>query len=392
MNIEIDTKLFIRLLVAAFNNNVKIENIENIDWEQVYNISKKNSVSNIICYAIDKLGFEVPQEAYKKFKTDQLISVRHDAIQECEIKSLLDEYEENGIKCIVLKGTILKDIFPSSDMRVMGDVDLLLKKEQIPLAHAILLKNGYTEIVEENQNKETNPHEEYKKAPIMLVELHKFLFPQKGFEDIFEHYNHIWNNVVSYENYKNIYQMNDNEFYIYMILHIMKHYKRGGTGVRSLLDVWVYIKEKELNWDYIDSVFKRLGFSKFEKSIKELASIWFDGKENNNVLYKDMTEFILGSGTYGTEKNFKVAGIVKEEEGKTAGVKHILNIVFLPFDSMCMLYPALKKAPFLLLVYWIIRIFDRLINKKSKLKNEIAISSDVQYAQKLKNHFKNIGL
>ena len=391
-NIKLNTKLLLQLLSYALNDNAKIDDVRNVDWEQLYIISKKNSVSNLICYAIDKLGVDVPKEIYKKFKEDQLIAIRRDAIQEHEIKNLLEEYEKNGIECIVLKGLILKKLFASSDMRIMGDLDLLLKKEFIPAADSILIRNGYTEIVEENQDKETNPHEEYKKPPIMLVELHKFLFPQKGFETIFEYYESIWDRTVAYENYKNIHQINDEEFYIYMILHIMKHYKRGGTGVRSLIDVWVFISKKQLDWEYINKTFAELNMSDFEKHIRELVRIWFGGKENSDTVYDEMTEFILDSGTYGNEKNFKTISISKENNGKSTYIKHMMKIVFIPYKGMRTIYPILNKLPFLLPVFWVVRIFDRLLNKRDKLKDEVEMASDVQYLNKIKKHLNDVGL
>ena len=53
-NIELNIKKFMQLLAYAFNDNIKPENIEDADWNTIYNFSKKHSVSNIICYAIDK--------------------------------------------------------------------------------------------------------------------------------------------------------------------------------------------------------------------------------------------------------------------------------------------------------------------------------------------------
>lgn len=389
---EFNVNLFMQLITYAFDDSVKIDDAENVDWENIYALSKHHGIANIIGYTVDKLKPKISEELYSKFRTEQLMAVRNDAIQEFEIKKLLDCYEKEGIECIVLKGTVLKKLYPSSDMRIMGDLDLLVKKEQIPLAHEFLIKNGYTEIVEENQDKQSNPHEEYRKPPVMLVELHKFLFPQAGFENIFEYYTDIWKRTEPYMGYKNIYMMNDNEFYIYMILHIMKHYKRAGTGMRSLLDIWVFLKEKTPEREYTDRVFEKLGLLKFEQHIRELAQILFDGKENNDEVYKDMTEFILGSGTYGNEKNFKTMNVSKEGMSKASRIRYIVKITFLPFESMCLLYPSLKKAPFLLPVYWVLRAFDRVTNKHNKVKNEIEMSMDTQYSKKLIKHFKNVGL
>lgn len=378
------------LIRAAFGQDAEIA--DGIDWEKLYFYALKHHVANIVCYALDRLKISPGKNVYDAFKTEQMKAIRTDMLQEREINVILKEYEEQNIAAVALKGFVLKDMYPSRDMRVMGDLDLLLKKEDIPRGHDILIKNGYTEVVEEYQDKETNPHEEYRKPPVMMLELHKFLFPKKGFEEIFDYYEHIWDRCVTVGEYKNIYRMNDEEFYIYMIFHIMKHYRLAGTGIRSILDVWVFLKDTQIDRGYVDAVLEKLGMKKFEEHICTLAQIWFGKKQNNDPLYDEMGEYILGSGTYGTEKNFKTRGALDADGKNASGIKYMLNIAFPGYKAMCILYPSLKKIPVALPVYWVIRIIDRLVHKKEDLKKEMEISSDAKYLQKLKKHFDEVGV
>ena len=266
-------KAILGLIRAAFGQKAEIA--DDIDWENLYLCALKHHVANIVCYALDSLKIKPEKKVYDAFKTEQMRALRTDMLQEREIDAILKEYEQQNIAAIALKGFVLKEMYPSRDMRVMGDLDLLLKREDIPRGHEVLIKNGYTEIVEEYQDKETNPHEEYRKPPVMMIELHKFLFPKNGFEEIFDYYEHIWNRCVRVGEYQNIYRMNDEEFYIYMIFHIMKHYRLAGTGIRSILDVWVFLKDTRIDRGYVDGVLEKLGMKKFEEHIRTLAEIWF---------------------------------------------------------------------------------------------------------------------
>lgn len=383
-------KAILALIRAAFGQKAEIA--DDIDWEKLYLYASKHHVANIVCYALDSLKIKPEKKVYDAFKTEQMRALRTDMLQEREIDAILKEYEEQNIKAVALKGFVLKGMYPLRDMRVMGDLDLLLKREDIPRGHEILIKNGYTEIVEEYQDKETNPHEEYRKPPIMLLELHKFLFPKKGFEEIFDYYEHIWDRCVTVGEYKNIYRMNDEEFYIYMIFHIMKHYKLAGTGIRSILDVWVFLRDTQIDRGYVDGVLEKLGMKKFEEHIRTLAEIWFDEKESDDPLYDEMGEYIFESGTYGTEKNYKTRDALDADGKNASGIKYMLNIAFPGYKSMCMLYPSLEKIPVALPVYWIARIIDRLIHKREDLKKEIEISSDTKYLEKLKKHFDEVGV
>ena len=47
--------------------------------------------------------------------------------------------------------------------------------------------------------------------------------------------------------------------------------------------------------------------------------------------------------------------------------------VFIPYHQMCMFYPCLWKLPFLLPVFWVVRLVGSLFNanKRRKLKIEL---------------------
>ena len=49
------------------------------------------------------------------------------------------------------------------------------------------------------------------------------------------------------------YRFSDEDFYLFLTAHEYKHYSWGGTGLRSLMDVYVYLKNLEgrLDWNYI---------------------------------------------------------------------------------------------------------------------------------------------
>ena len=42
----------------------------------------------------------------------------------------------------------------------------------------------------------------------------------------------------------------------------------------------------------------------------------------------------------------------------------------MPYSSMCVKYPFLKKMPFLLPVMWVVRWFDAVFNKRDNIKRQ----------------------
>ena len=77
--------------------------------------------------------------------------------------------------------------------------------------------------------------------------------------------------------------------------------KRGelkGTGLRSLLDTYVYLQKETLDMDYVQAEAEKLGMAEFEEQNRALALHLFTG-ERLTEADDEMLEFILASGVYG---------------------------------------------------------------------------------------------
>lgn len=74
-----------------------------------------------------------------------------------------------------------------------------------------------------------------------------------------------------------------------MMVHAFKHYNAGGTGIRSLVDVYVYLSKKaeQMDWDYIEGELEKLDIDAFEKRFRVLAKKVF----GEDVTSMDGVEF-----------------------------------------------------------------------------------------------------
>ena len=98
-----------------------------------------------------------------------------------------------------------------------------------------------------------------------------------------------------------------------------------------------------------------------------------------------MTEFItlyvMESGAYGTHEAGVVAAGVKQMQigggnAKRTRGRVFAKRVFLPYDSMTVKYPVLKKCPILLPVFWVVRWVDVILHKRKKI---IQVSEEMSY-------------
>ena len=194
--------------------------------------------------------------------------------------------------------------------------------------------------------------------------------------------------------YKYTYDFNDEDFYIYFIDHLSKHYKEGGCGLRYLFDCYIYLSNfTNLNFDYINQEMEKLNLSTFEKNFKNLSFDLFDG-QNLSTLENDMLYYIIDSKTHGTIDHAQAVLVETENGKKTHKVKYLMKRVFPSTEFMKNKYDILNHLPFLLPFMYIHRFNMALFRHKGLIKDEFnnLNNFDVKKAEKIKELHKKSGL
>ena len=100
-------------------------------------------MENIVAYAISATAHNVPADIRKLFEKSIYVSIMQDARQDDALDELQSIFNSKQIKHMVLKGYIIKSLYPSPDMRTMGDIDILLQLKQSKEEKGILSSLGY---------------------------------------------------------------------------------------------------------------------------------------------------------------------------------------------------------------------------------------------------------
>jgi hypothetical protein len=364
MRREID--YFLYLLSALAHNTAPPTPPENLNWGYLHRFSAYHSLSNMVCYGIDQLEseFQPEPEILKKFQRDQKIALAKEAAQYLTLKQVLKTFEEHQIPCLPLKGCLIKYLYPRPDMRLMADMDILFKDEQTKEVINLMLGLGFT-LEHAGGN-----HDVYVKNPFINIEMHRRLVPVDS--PYYEYLQKTWARAYLEEDSLYIYRLSPEDFYIYFLIHLAKHYTKGGTGVRSVLDIWLYQRhfESQMDRKYIEHELEKIKLPEFEKNIRKLAEIWFD-KGKSSALYEKMAAYILASGAYGTGKHGIIA-FMNENKGNqqsSVGIMKImyrLNLFFPGLKHMSILYPILHRLPFLLPLTWLLRGLKCLLFKRQR--------------------------
>ena len=356
--------LGIILLIKSAITGEKHTLPEDFDFEAAAKVAKKHQITALFYYGALNCGISEDLPIMQKLfmLTCGLISLSER--QNYELNNLFQKFDASKIDYMPLKGTLLKKLYPKSEMRTMSDADILIRTEQHDSIRPIMLELGFVEKIESN-------HEFVWEKKDIVIELHKRLIPSYN-KDYYNYYGDGWRLAQLSSNNSTRYEMSAEDEFIYNFTHYAKHYRDAGVGIKHIVDLWVYkINNPKLDDSYILSELKKLQLDVFYKNTMDTLEVWFgNGKLTEQT--KLITQIIFGSGVYGTHEAHILSAAVKSS--KTLGTAQktrlvrILHTIFLPYSSMVNRYTILKKFPFLLPVMWLVRWFEALFIKKGAIK------------------------
>lgn len=384
-------KYLIELIKSVILSKQPPEKPNEVSFEEIFKISKKHHITNMIYYAIIKLKNKPDEKLLKLWKQEYSISIMRDIVQKEEFSVLKNVFNENAIKHIPLKGFELKKLYPKSDMRDMSDLDILIQNKDREKVKKLLEGLSYT-----TEKYGKGKDDIYYKKPIMNIEIHNSLLP----ESLIEKYPYLlklnkMEKSIKIKDYT--YSFSKDDILIYGIVHIAKHFEIAGTGIKSVIDWYLYSKKnfKNIDWNYVNSSLEELNLNKFYQTLIDLGKVWFEEKSHTD-LTKNFEEHIFNSGAYGNI-NDRILNNLAKNNNKISLVDRIRTLKKMTFPTylvMCEQYPILKTRKKLLYLYYIKRIFEIIFfRRKNKLKIiKTIFSEDKSTISKRKQFYKDIGL
>lgn len=292
------------LLSCSVNDIVPdSERLVYMDLDSVYRLSSKHMVSASVAVALNSAG------VYEhKFSQMLARAQRKAVIFEKNITQIFNCFETAGIWYMPLKGSILKDLYPKFGMREMADIDILVDKERSMDVKQIMLDLGFSV-----KSFGINNVDVYNKQPLSNIEIHKSLFGHQHDRKLYDYYSNIKTKLVKDEGNSFGFHFTPEDFYVFMIAHEYKHYISGGTGLRSLLDTYVYLKSYNLNYEYIKQELGKLGVIEFEELNRNMAFALYDGIGEYD---SELLEYFIDSGTFGNVDHIVHNSITRSKGGK----------------------------------------------------------------------------
>lgn len=342
---------------------------EDVSLGELYGYSRLHGVEAMVFHGLEQLDIPGNDPVWQNWRNRADMLLTQSIVQLAERDALFAALPAAGIRILPVKGCWLKEQYPDIDYRQMSDLDILIRPEDRAKAETIMSQLGYDK---KTEIESAENHDTYAKPPYMSVELHHSLLMEE--DTWFAYYSDVWERAVPEAGFPGVFRLKPEDEYIFYFVHLVKHLLFAGTGIRSFLDgrvhrtVW-----KDMDRAYLEQEFETLGMTELVRCAETLTDCWFGSGAPVPGELEVMADSILSAGTYGTESgrfrnHMKKAG-KKIRNPFLIKICFLLSCLFLPLRHMQLLYPVLKKVPYLLPVFWIWRPIHRLLFRPQAVSN-----------------------
>lgn len=288
--------------------------------------------------------------------------------------------EENNIQYLVVKGIGISQTYPEPFTRAMGDHDILVRPRDFENAKKALAQINYFGEKNSSTFKDVTLFKKGEKK----VELHHALF-DVGIESFAACFTEqLWENPMRLDLNGGTILVPKPEFHFrYIILHMMRHLKVVGFGLRFLLDIKYFSIFYKIDLEKELEFFEEIGYGKFYKGIMSLCHYeigmpvesvkWFYKKDT--MVIQLLAEYLTEGGVFGkNSEKYRINERNIKFDDKIVGnnkMEILLRIIFPPKDVMEKEYSYIGECWWLLPIAWVNRLFMMAFDKKIELREKM---------------------
>ncbi len=236
---ETSERLFFELVRSGLWGTVPaVADTAASDWKKVYRTASEQKVTGLICSALERCGESpVPQEVRFRVLRDVLSIESACKKLLYALNEIARLFNENSVEYCVVKGPGVAACYENPMWRTPGDIDFFLPKDSYEKAKSVLIA------VSEKMSREDTGmlHVEFLFKGVE-VELHGCLSTTLS-RNIDTHLGLIQNRLFTERRYRTwdnmgveIKSPDIDDDLIYLFTHFLKHFYRGGLGIRQICD------------------------------------------------------------------------------------------------------------------------------------------------------------
>ena len=370
-----------------------------IDWEALSKIAKEQGVVSFVYDGVRQAGISIPHEIGRHWKNHITASMFQNERLLGAQDAVIRSFEQAHISVAVLKGSSIARYYPQPELRALGDIDILVKKNDVCAARELLLKDGYKECKYEH-----GFHIGFSKNGVTL-ELHEQVtaFPdtpggqeaQKiadGFLDNLD-----VGSVCGYE----FPVLSRSNQAMSLLLHMVRHMFEGGIGLRQLCDWMVFVAtEGSFFEDEICPVLRRCGMLDFAavatKTCVEYLGLdpdcclWCnDVDEQTCALFIDA---VFHGGNLGSANSETMGSLFTDEKSMGDSTSPVISFIRKINRVIYKSFPFVERVKFMLPIFWIYLPIRYLFRSIVGLRPKKSLKKTIGTAKKQRELFDELHL
>ena len=246
------------------------------DAESVLKLAERQGVWTVVFPVVKKLYEKdssiLSAEKIAKYDRRFINNISIELRRKIAVRSMLGMLEKEGIKCCILKGEILAELYAVPETRISSDTDILLENPDLEEKVCdIMEKHGFDVMARPS----TSNHAMCRSAATGLVEFHLTMHDEL-MEDV-------WFNKLNEKNEPTrrhvstdggeITTLGYTDGAVFVALHFIKHFLSAGVGIRQLMDVLLYIRQyrNEIDQKRFNQIMKDLKYDRFLKTCAKIG-------------------------------------------------------------------------------------------------------------------------
>ena len=374
-------QLFLEALKASLTNKKLTWDFElpMETWQSLFELADSHKVLPLIfdavsaCPAAKQADSQLMQGLKQRSIGNMMCQIQKTA----EFLKLYQQFEKQGIRPLVVKGIVCRELYPNPDFRMSSDEDILVPAESFGKCIEILQNCGLKPTSQPADVEKVDEIGFIDEKGFSYIELHKSLFPEDS--DAYGELNHYFVNCFEESMVMNVQgtticTLNPGMHLFYLICHAFKHFLHSGFGLRQVCDIVMFanVYGKEIDWQRLLVQCREIRADKFTAALFKIGEkhLIFDKEKAGyseewqqiEIEEEALLQELLGSGIYGGStrsrlhsSNMTLKAVADQKHGKKRS-NTVVSTVFPSAKALESRYAYLKDKPFLLPAAWCDRI------------------------------------
>ena len=364
------------------------------DWTALFSMADAHHVLPMIYEAVYKCpaaecAAPVLMTSYRQRMTGIVVM---QSMRTEEFLRLFTHLENQGIHPLVVKGLVLRNMYPRPDFRISGDEDVWILSGEFARCHEAMLGFGMEPVDPGQDMEEAHEISYVQKNGPLRIEMHKSLFPpeSRAYGDLNRFFENARARVIrvparSATNVECVSAAGEmasdtiatlafSDHLLYLICHALKHFLHSGFGIRQVCDIFLFanLYGKGIDWEDLLRKCREIRADRFAAAIFKIGekyltfdpeaagypAAWREIRVDETMMLRDLLE----AGVFGNSsmsRRHSSTMTLEAVAARKAGNRDshgLAGALFPPARDLEGRYGYLRNKPFLLPLAWVQRI------------------------------------